>query len=317
MVIPDYQSIMLPMLELAADGEAYPIRRAREILEERFGLTEEEARERVPSGQQTTFHNRVSWARTYMSKAGLLEDPKRGFFRITEIGKQVLAERPARIDMAFLTRFDDFVRWRETCRKAKSPEPKDQRKNGLEDETRRGNVSEASQATPEEAFYWGFQTIREELAREILQSVKESPPDFFERLVVDLLVKMGYGGSHREAGEAIGGSGDQGIDGIIKEDVLGLDIIYVQAKRWEGVVSRPEVQTFAGALQGQRARKGVFITTSSFTKEAREYAKQIDTKLILIGGSELTDLMIEHGVGVTTVKSYEVKRIDSDYFSDE
>ena len=171
--------------------------------------------------------------------------------------------------------------------------------------------------TPEESLQDAYLVLRKNLADDLLETVKKSPPEFFERLVVDLLVRMGYGGSRQEAGEAIGRSGDEGIDGIIKEDRLGLDIIYIQAKRWEGSIGRPEVQKFAGALQGQHARKGVFITTSKFSGEATEYAANIGTRVILIGGAQLAELMIDHGVGVTTEATYELKRIDSDYFPDE
>ncbi len=303
MAIPDYQSIMLPLLELAGDGELYQIRKATERLAQRFTLTDNERREILPSGQQPRFSNRVVWARTYMVKAGLLESPKRGFFRITERGRQVLAQKPSTINAKFLRQFEGFRVFQQHKVTPKG------------EATKSGN--EALEDTPEENLEAAYQTIRKSLANDILTTIRECSPEFFERLVVDLLVRMGCGGSRQEAARAVGRSGDEGIDGIIKEDLLGLDIIYIQAKRWENTVSRPEVQKFAGALQGKRARKGVFITTSEFSLEAKKFAETIETKIVLIEGTQLADFMIDHGVGVTTVNTYELKRIESDYFSDK
>lgn len=310
MAIPNYQSIMLPLLRFASDGNVHPIRATVETLAREFQLTEAERRELLPSGKQATFDNRVGWARTYMAKAGLLESTKRGQFRITDKGREVLARNPGEIDVAFLEQFDDFVRFREL---------RHQRSSTRTDLESRGDsaIVMKPDETPEESLEVAYQSLRQELAAEIQDTVKKCSPDFFEQLVVDLLVRMGYGGSRREAGQAIGRSGDEGIDGIIKEDRLGLDIIYVQAKRWVGTVGRPEVQKFAGALQGQRARKGIFITTSAFTREAIEYVSHIDSKIILIDGRSLADHMIDHNVGVATDVTYELKRIDSDYFSEE
>jgi len=307
MAIPDYQSIMLPLLKIAADGDVHRFRETVESLAGHFALTDSERRELLPSGKQATFDNRVGWARTYLAKAGLLESPNRGFFRITDKGRDVLRENPQIINVQFLERFDEFVNFRQLRRGRLAAETSGPPTGGVQD----------IQDTPEESLEAAYQALREELAAEILRTVKSCSPEFFERLVVDLLVRMGYGGSRREAGEAIGRAGDEGIDGIIKEDRLGLDIIYLQAKRWEAVVGRPEVQKFAGALQGQRARKGVFITTSAFSREAVEYAGNIDSKIILVSGVRLAELMIDHGVGVVTEASYELKRIDSDYFSEE
>lgn len=303
MAIPDYQSIMLPLLELAGDGELYQIRKATELLAQRFTLTDDETRKLLPSRQQPIFLNRVSWARVYMAKAGLLESPKRGVFRITKRGRQVLAQKPSTINAKFLMEFEEFRVFQQRSKRT----PKDKA-------TKSGN--ETSEDTPEENLEAAYQTIRENLANEILNTIKQCSPKFFEQLVVDLVVRMGYGGSRQEAAQAVGHSGDEGIDGIIKEDLLGLDIIYIQAKRWDNVVSRPEVQKFAGALQGKRARKGVFITTSEFSREAKKFAATIDTKIILIEGTQLADFMIDHGVGVTTVNTYELKRMDSDYFEE-
>lgn len=304
-MIPDYQSIMLPLLRLAGDGETHRMRDAIDKLANEFGLSEEERRELLPSGKQPTFDNRVGWARTYMAKAGLLESPKRGHFRLTERGREVLSKNPPAINLTFLEQFEDFVKFRELRHDKPLPNQFD------------GTDSRKADETPEETLETAYQTLRAGLSSEILETVKKCSPAFFEKLVVDLLVRMGYGGSRREAGEAIGRSGDESIDGIIKEDRLGLDIIYLQAKRWEGSVGRPELQKFAGASQGQRARRGIFITTSAFSREALDYTRNIDTKIIFIDGPKLAELMIDHRVGVTTEATYELKRIDSDYFSEE
>ena len=305
MPIPDFQTVMLPLLELAGDGETRHRRQAYDPLAQRFSLTEDEKREVLPSGRSLRFHNRVQWARSYLTNAGLLESPRRGYFRITERGRDVLTEKPSAINIKFLEQFEEFKSFRDRRRKTSSQVGAIEKDDSSQEET------------PEEILQEAYLVLRKNLAGELLEAVMESSPSFFEQLVVDLLIRMGYGGSRQEAGEAIGRSGDEGIDGIIKEDRLGLDIIYVQAKRWENVVGRPDVQKFAGALQGQRARKGVFITTSTFSREAMAFAANIETKIILIGGDKLAELMIDHGVGVTTEETYEVKRIDSDYFPDD
>lgn len=301
MAIPDYQSVMLPLLKFLADGTEHSLREAIDSLADEFSLSEAERTEMLASGQQAIFNNRVGWARTYLKKAGLLESTRRAFFRITDRGKKVLAAAPSRIDVNFLEQFEEFVQFRSIRREKTHSEEA---------------VGDVTDQTPEESLESAYQKLREGLASEILQITKSCSPAFFEQLVVDLLVKMGYGGSRREAGQALGKSGDGGIDGIIKEDKLGLDIIYIQAKRWDGTVGRPEVQKFAGALQGQRAKKGIFITTSAFTKDATDYAAFIDSKIILIDGARLAEFMIDHGVGVATQAIYEIKRIDSDYFTE-
>jgi len=297
--IPDYQSIMLPLLRLADDGNDHSLREAIEGLSNELELTEAERSELLPSGQQPKFDNRVHWARSYLTKAGLLEAPRRGHFRITDRGREVLSQKPVRIDVRFLDQFPEFVEFRSKHR---------EREQG-------GDTSEGETLqTPGEMLESAYQRLREDLSAELLKSVKECTPSFFERLVIDVLVRMGYGGSRKEAGRAIGRSGDEGIDGIINEDRLGLDVIYVQAKRWHATIGRPEIQKFAGALQGHRARKGVFITTSDFTREAQEYVSRIDSKIVLIDGEQLAQFMIDHNVGVTPVTAYETKKIDSDYF---
>ena len=267
MAIPDYQTLLLPVLKLAADGEEHKFSQAVEELTEEFNLSTEERNELLPSGSQAVFNNRVGWARTYLKQAGLLASPKRGFFTITQLGTELLAANPAKIDISVLERYPEFIEFKNR-KKGKS-----EYESQLEIPT-----EQDSTLTPEDSLASAYNQLRLALESEVLSSVKEASPSFFERLVVDLLVKMGYGGSRQDAGKALGKSGDGGIDGTINEDRLGLDVIYIQAKRWEGPVGRPEIQKFAGALQGQRARKGVFITTSSFTKEAIEYASLIRIK---------------------------------------
>lgn len=301
MAIPDYQTLMLPLLRLASDRKEHPLRAVTEALAEEFALSSEERNELLPSGSQFVFANRVGWARTYLKQAGLIDSPRRGMGRITQRGLDFLQEKPLRVDVKLLERFPEFLEFRNRRRERESP--------SIPAFTESGE-------TPEDALAVAYQTLRADLEGELLQQVKESSPAFFERLVVDLLVKMGYGGSRQDAGRAIGRSGDGGIDGIINEDRLGLDVIYIQAKRWDTTVGRPEIQRFAGALQGQRARKGVFITTSGFSQDAEEYASRIDSRIILIDGARLTRLMVDHNVGVSTVGVYEVKKIDSDFFTE-
>jgi len=299
MAIPDYQSIMLPLLRFASDGNEHSLREAIDGLAEKFELADTERKELLPSGQQPTFDNRVAWARTYISKADLLEPTRRGYFRITSRGREVLSKNPSAINVKFLEQFLEFLEFRTKRRER--------------EDTTEATETENLQ-TPAEILETAHQKLREDLSAELLKIVKECSPTFFERLVVDLLVKMGYGGTRKEAGKAIGRSGDEGIDGIINEDRLGLDVIYIQAKRWQGPVGRPEIQKFAGALQGHRAKKGIFITTSAFTKDAEDFVMKIDSKIVLIDGEQLAQLMIDHNVGVAPVALYETKRIDSDYF---
>ena len=308
MPIPDYQSVMLPLLRFAGDGAEHKFRDAVEALALEYQLTPDERSELLPSGTAPLFDNRVGWARTYLKQAGLLESPKRGVLRITERGKATLSKSPKRIDVKFLDQFSEFRDFR-TKRSDTSSAAID---------TPAAPVPPAQETeTPEDRLAAAYRRIRQDLESELLEQVKGSSPAFFERLVVDLLVAMGYGGSRRDAGRALGKSGDGGIDGIIKEDKLGLDVIYLQAKKWEGTVGRPEIQKFAGALQGHRAAKGVFITTSSYSRDALEYVNMINTKIILIGGQELAALMIDHNVGVTRVGMYELKKVDADYFEGE
>jgi restriction system protein len=302
MAIPDYQSIMLPLLEFSGDQKEHSLRETIEFLSSEFNLTEDERKERLPSGRAATFDNRVGWARTYLKKAGLLESTKRAHLRITSRGLDVLQQNPEKIDNKFLKQYPEFIEFQTSGNKTDKPK----------------KPEEDGSQTPEEEIEEAYQRVRQELAYELLQTVIGCSPMFFEQLVVDLIVKMGYGGTRRDAGTAIGKSGDGGIDGIIKEDRLGLDVVYIQAKHWDGTsIGRPEIQKFAGALQGKRARKGIFITTSTFTKSAYEYASSIDTKIVLIDGGMLTQLMIDFNIGVNAVAAYELKRIDTDYFTGE
>ena len=303
MPIPDYQTLMLPLLRFAGDNNDHTTREAVDVLATEFQLTSAERSELLASGQQAIFNNRVGWANSYLKKAGLLESPRRGALRITARGKQIIGDNPARIDVKYLERFPEFIEFRDVSRKSGETATIE-------------SVAVATEQTPEEALELAHQSLRLSLAQDILNRILSCSPTFFERLVVELLVKMGYGGSRRDAGERIGQSGDGGIDGIIKEDRLGLDTIFIQAKRWQGSVGRPEIQKFVGALQGQRAKKGVFITTSSYTSEAIDYASRIDTKVVLIDGQLLANLMMDFDVGVSVSASYIVKRIDSDYFEE-
>ncbi|HUW97132.1 MAG TPA: restriction endonuclease [Anaerolineae bacterium] len=298
-MIPDFQSTMLPLLRLAKDGGEHTLREAIESLAEHFELKPAERRELLPSGRQSTFDNRVGWASTYLKKAGLLESTGRGRFRITSRGLEVLEGEPPAIDVGFLQQFPEFVDFRSRSSPTDQAEP----------------AREADQ-TPEEVIESGYQALRNDLAEELLEQVMSCSPQFFEKLVVDLLVEMGYGGSRKDAGQAVGQSGDAGIDGIIKEDKLGLDVVYVQAKRWANTVGRPVVQSFAGSLEGQGANKGVLITTSDFSNGARDYVGRIQKKIVLIDGRQLADLMIDHGIGVSDVTTYTLRQVDTDYFSE-
>jgi len=305
-MIPDYQSLMLPLLKLVSDRQEHKYRDLIENLATEFQVTDEERKELLASGNQAIFDNRVGWAKTYLKKAGLLDSPKRATFVITQIGLDTLKKNPDRIDAKYLRQFPAFLDFQNASRT----------NNDSEEEI---VIVETNEQTPEENLDKAYQRIRKSLASELLNRVVDLSPTFFERLVVELLVKMGYGGSIKDAGKAIGKSGDEGIDGTIKEDKLGLDIIYIQAKRWRpgNVVGRPELHKFVGALAGQGAKKGIFITTSNFTKEALEYTPKNETKIVLIDGEQLAQLMIDYNLGCTTQQIYELKKIDSDYFGED
>jgi restriction system protein len=303
MAIPDYQTVMLPLLKLVALHGKIKLKDARSLIADEFKLSDQEKAALLPSGKQPIIYNRVGWASTYLRKAGLLALPQRGMMEITERGKKVLSEIPPQINVKYLEQFPEFVEFRTVADDDESPKAINQ-------------DVEVSSGTPEEVLEAAHAQLKNQILLEIVERMKASTPQFFENLVVDTVVRMGYGGSHKDAGKAIGKSGDEGIDGVINEDRLGLDVIYLQAKKWEGNVSRPEIQKFAGALQGKRAKKGIFITTSDFTNEAKEFVKNIDAKIILISGRQMADLMWEHNIGMNTSASYEIKKLDLDYFTD-
>lgn len=302
MAIPDFQSVMRPVLAVVADGLPISLKALREQVTEQFQLTDVERHEMLPSGQQTVINNRIGWARTYLNKAGLLSIPSKGLVQITERGREVLVSGPQRITVGWLKRYPEF---------------------GAFHGARPSNDAPSFQAepvediTPDEQLNQAHQALMLSLADELLAQVRGASPTFFEQLVVDLMIAMGYGGSRKEAGRATQQTNDDGIDGIIKEDKLGLDVIYLQAKRWSNTVHRPEIDKFIGALTRQRARKGVFITTSEFSVGAREAALGLDIKVVLIDGVELARLMVENNLGCNVKQVYEVKQIDSDYFTED
>ncbi len=302
MAVPSFQTWFLPFLKRVSDGNVHSMQSLYLQLADDLALTDEERSELLPSGGQFKFRNRIGWARTYLKKAVLVETPGEGLVRITERGTTVLAAPPDKLNVAYLKRFPEFVSFH-TYRP-----PETEQAAGTS-----AAISE-SEETPEESLERIFNSLQEEVADELLERIMMAPPAFFERLVIDLLLKMGYGGSQEMAGKAIGKSGDGGVDGIINEDPLGLDVVYLQAKRWEGTVGRPVVQAFVGSLAGFRATKGVLITTSNFSTEARTYVQSIGARVVLIDGAELTRLMLKYGLAVSTKVSYELRRIDNDYF---
>lgn len=300
-MIPKYEEIMLPFLRHLEDGKEHGLSETHDVLAKQFNLTDGELRELLPSGQQPVFRNRLGWARTYLKKAELLISPKRAHFRISDRGITLLKENPIEITSKFLTRYDEFREFQAI--------KKDQKNIG-----QTFYLPDNADQTPEESLEIAYQKLHSELSKELLNSVKLCSPEFFERLVIDLLITMGYGGSRKEAGQAMGKSGDGGIDGIINEDKLGLDVIYLQAKRWKNAVPVKEIRDFTGALASKKAKKGIFITTSNFPKSVYEFVTQVEYKIILIDGERLADLMIENSIGLSTINTYHVKTIDSDYF---
>lgn len=304
-MIPDFQSLMLPLLKFIRDNKEHSIHETIDFLAKELKLTEEELNEWLPSKTQKIFYNRVYWAKAYLKMAGLVENVRRSYFKITEKGQQVLSENLENINIRYLRKFPEFLSSVDSTKKTELKEEE----IGLQ--------TNPSSKTPQEILEDAYEKINESLSNEVLSRVKKIHPSDFEKLVVELLVKMGYGGTVDDAAKTTKYRGDEGIDGIIKEDKLGLDVIYIQAKRWENVIGRPEVQKFVGALAGQRAKKGVFITTSHFTREATDYAAQMDTKIVLIDGEKLSQLMIDYNLGVSVQNTYEIKKIDSDYFEEE
>ena len=303
MSVPDFQTLMLPLLQIAADGREHKLSEAIETLAEQYDLSPADRRELLPSGRQSKFVNRVGWSATYLRKTKLLEGTGKGRFRITERGQAELRLNPTRIDLRYLGKYPELATFR---------------RGAQLDAADNGEAAvEATEQTPREVLETSYQLLRRELAQDLLEQIKKRPAIFFEQLVIDLLVAMGYGGSRKEAGERVGRSGDRGIDGIIKEDRLGLDYVYIQAKRWDNSVGGPEVRGFAGALEEQKARKGVMISTSTFTQEAYRYVGRIEKKIVLIDGEQLAQLMIDYNVGVAEEQTYTIKKVDLDYFGEE
>jgi len=303
MAVPDFQSMMLPILELHADNKPHATQELYKFIISSFNITEDDQLMLLPSGKQEIYKNRVLWARTYLSKALLLESQERGVYKITERGLRTLAEKPKIINLAYLKRFAEIIEFQNLDKNIPTQQTK--------------NTQDATELeTPEETLDKIYSKLKSSLASELLDTIKTCSPAFFERLVVDLLTSMGYGSSIGES-KVVGRSGDGGIDGIINEDKLGLESVYIQAKRWQGIVGDVEIRNFIGSLNLKGARKGVFITTSDFTNQARNSASMITgTKIVLIDGLTLADLMIEYNVGVSIKTSYEIKRIDSDYFEE-
>lgn len=304
MPIPDFQTIMLPLLRLAGDGAEHNLSATVQAVADEFHLSTEERAQRLASGQ-TTIYNRVAWASSYLRYAELLTATARGRFQITQRGREVLAALPERIDIPYLLKFPEFKAFRESAGRESPPAASVVETQG------------AGAQTPEEAIASSYAAFRASVELELLERVKGASPPFFEQLIVHLLVAMGYGGSQADAGKAVGQSGDGGIDGVIKEDRLGLDTIYLQAKRWDATVGRPTVQAFAGSLDGQHARRGVLITTSTFSSDARAYVRAIEKRIVLIDGKDLAHHMFEFGVGVVPVgQPYVLKQVDLDFFGD-
>jgi len=306
MAIPDYQSLMRPLLQFLADGVEHPLRDIKEHLASHFSVTAEERDQMLPSGVAPIFTDRISWARYYLQRAGMLHQPRRSVYQITDAGRALLREVNGKILSSHLRdRSAEFQHWIDGNRVPNSAGPAEP------------PTPSEQQSTPEETLANAYQSLRRAVEADILARLRACSPGFFEQVVVRLLVAMGYGGSLQDAGQAIGRTGDEGIDGIINEDRLGLDTVYIQAKRWTATIGRPDIQQFAGALAGKRAKKGVFITTSSFSAEARAYAGSIDYKIVLISGEQLAAFMFEHNVGAAPASLYEVKKVDTDFFEEE
>jgi restriction system protein len=301
MAIPDYQSLMLPVLRLAGDQQEHSLSEMRRRIAADLNLSPLDMVRRLASDSQTVFASRIAWAVQFLKQAGVLRSVKRGVYRITERGLMLLKEQPSEINVKTLRRFPEFVEFQ-------------QRGSELDQTTVPPAPLNESKATPEESLENSYQILRNALARDLLEAVMNGTPAAFEQIVVDLLVAMGYGGSVEDAGKVVGKSGDGGIDGIIKQDKLGLDAIYVQAKRWKDVVGSPEIMKFSGSLTGKHANRGIFITTSTFTKDASGFVEAIQQKIVLIDGKQLASLMIEHDIGVSPTRAYTLKRLDQDYF---
>ncbi|KUO55006.1 MAG: restriction endonuclease [Sphingomonadales bacterium BRH_c42] len=301
-MIPDYQTLMLPVLELAAEGEAN-IGLTTEAVSDQFSLSPEERIELLPSGKLTVIRSRVHWAKAYLKQAGLVEATKRGHFRITDRGRAVLQNPPTKIDNAFLDQFEEFRQFRERGHKAGEAAPVVQ-------------LEQDSSASPEDVLNAAHQQITDFFIAELIDRMIAGTPAFFEKAIVELLLAMGYGGSSQEAGRAIGKSGDDGVDGVIDQDVLGVDQIFIQAKRYksENIVGPAAIREFYGALSMRKAQKGIFVTTSGFTKAALDTASQIGGRIVLIDGQQLGRLMVRYNVGCRDKDTLHIKDFDEDFF---
>jgi len=302
--VPRFEALLAPVLQAASDGMPHKVHEVAPILAARLRLTDTDRRQVVASGRRNMFENRVYWAKMFLVQAGLIEGVERGSFRITAEGSQALAERGDAIDRVYLRSLPKFQAWRARV-ETKRPDS--------------GGIPSPEDAatTPQEQLDNIVSTLTQQVKDDLLKRLKEVSPSYFERLVLTLLIKMGYGGSLPDAAQAVGGAGDGGIDGLINEDRLGLDVVYVQAKRWDGVVGRPTVQAFAGSLDGRRARRGVLITTSSFSRDADQYARSIEKRIVLMDGEMLTTLMVEYNVGVVVDQSVHIKKVDLDFFEED
>lgn len=302
MPIPDFESIMLPLLEAVKDGREHRMLELGNELADHFKLSYEEKLLLKPSGEETLFQNRVRWARLYLKKAGLVEDPRSGYTRITSKGSELLQKNISKIDVKFLKQYPEFSNFYHKKKAISVPEM----------EVSEAVGTDAIPLTPEDMIIQGYEIIRNNLEKEIISRLINNLPEFFERAILELVRKMGYGIDH----QVLGRTGDGGIDGVIKQDKLGLEEIYFQAKRWKGTVPIHQVRDFAGALLAKKSKKGIFITTSDFSPDAHDYVRNTDLKIILINGDELSKLMFENNLGVTTSDTYELKKIDEDYFAE-
>ncbi len=306
MPVPDYQTLMLPVLRLFADGRT-SVSDCIPDLQAEFKISEEDAAELLPSGRMTRLYSRAHWARTYLGKAGLLTSPKRGFHEVTALGRELLATDPAKIDNSVLARYDDFSEWKRQSASDKTASPQSGHMEQIDDDQ-----------TPEDAIITADRLLNAALREELITALLQVSPMRFEKLILDLLTAMNFGRGNVGYGRLTAISGDGGIDGIINEDALGLDAVYIQAKRYspDNKVGRPDIQRFVGSLTGESATKGVFVTTSSFSKEARDYIDRVQQRIVLIDGDKLAQLMIAHEVGVRTRSTYFIKSLDEDYFAD-
>ena len=313
MPVPEFHRFFRPALALLADSQSHALRDIEKALADQFQLSAEDREELTPSGRCTRLYDRTQWALTYLRQAKLVENAGRGVNRITPRGVDYLKRCPDVIKPADLEQFAEFVDFQTRRRPTSGSGQQVQA-----DPATSAPVSVPEKVTPEEAMASAYAALNSALAQDLLERVKAMPPVFFEQLIVKLMLRLGYGGTADDAGQTLGKSGDGGVDGVINQDKLGLEKIYLQAKRWtDGTVGRPEIQRFIGALSGQGASKGVFITTSTFSQEAKEFARFVPNfKISLVDGVELARLMIEHNLGVSLVERYEVKRVDSDFFAE-